>query len=99
MILVPAAKWNRQRAPFPGGSTPVALLTTAEAGDAQGLSCVQGQAALLVLDVGHSWHGIEVGLERQLLQVLPRLNLPGWKNLEESLLAKWASDLSILVGR
>lgn len=50
-------------------------LTTAKAGHSQGLGCVQSQAVLVILDVGHDWHGIEVGLEWQFLQVLPGLDL------------------------
>lgn len=55
---------------------PHGPLTTAETGDAQGLGCVQCQAALRVLDVGHGGHGVEVGLERQLPLVPAGLDLP-----------------------
>lgn len=51
-------------------------LTAAEAGDPQRLGCVQRQAALRVLDVGHGRHGVEVGLQRQLPLVPAGLDLP-----------------------
>lgn len=47
-----------------------------EAGDPQGLSCEQCQAALHVLDVGHGRHWVEVGLQRQLPLVPTGLDLP-----------------------
>lgn len=50
-------------------------LTVTEAGNAQGLGGVQRKAVLRVLDVGHDRHGVEVGLQGQLLQIPPRLHL------------------------
>ena len=51
------------------------LLTIVEAGDTQGLGCVQREAALSVLEVGHDGHGVEVGLQGQLLQIPSGLHL------------------------
>lgn len=52
-------------------------LTTTEAGDTQGLGGVQREAVLSVLEVGHDRHGVEVGLQGQLLQKPPGLHLRG----------------------
>lgn len=52
-------------------------LTISEAGDAQGLGRVQREAVLGILDVGHDRHGVEVGLQGQLLQIPPGLHLWG----------------------
>lgn len=52
-------------------------LTVTEAGDAEGLRSVQREAVLHVLDVGHDWHGVEVGLQGQLLQIPSGLHLQG----------------------
>lgn len=52
-------------------------LTVVQAGDPQGLGGVQGEAVVRVLDVGHDWHGVEVGLQGQLPQIAPGLHLGG----------------------
>lgn len=57
--------------------TAPAPLTIMEAGDAQGLGSVQREAALCVLEAGHDRHGVEVGLQGQLLPIPPGLHLRG----------------------
>lgn len=67
--------------PFPAHSFG-SPLTIVEAGDTQGLRRVQRKAVLGILDVGHDWHGVEVGLQGQLLQIPPGLHL--WGNTSQS---------------
>lgn len=71
---MPRAAPDLQQAPR--GTAPQPQLTTAEAGDPQGLGCVQRQAALHVLNVGHGGHGVKVGLQWQLPLVPAGLDLP-----------------------
>lgn len=56
-------------------SEPCSPLTIVQTGDTQGLGSVQCEAVLRILDVGHDWHGVEIGLQRQLLQIAPGLHL------------------------
>lgn len=57
------------------------VLTTVQTGDPQGLGCVKGQTVLAVLDIGHGRHGVEVGLQGQLVEVAPGLNL--WRKIRD----------------
>lgn len=69
--------WGRMRflsCPLPP-TQPLLPLTIVEAGDTQGLCRVQREPVLGVLDVGHDGHGVEVGLQGQLLQIPPGLHL------------------------
>lgn len=68
--------WASLSLPLPSHSS-CPPLTIVEAGDAQCLGGVQREAVLCVLDVGHDGHGVEVGLQGQLLQIPPGLHLWG----------------------
>lgn len=67
--------------PPPHTHSACSLLTIVQAGDAQGLGRVQREAVLSVLEVGHDGHGVEVGLQGQLLQIPSGLHL--WARLAD----------------
>lgn len=67
--------------PPPHTHSACSPLTIVQAGDAQGLGRVQREAVLSVLEVGHDGHGVEVGLQGQLLQIPSGLHL--WARLAD----------------
>ena len=60
--------------------------TALQTGDTQSLSGVQRQAVVAVLDVRLAGHGVEVGLQGELHQVVARLHLQQGSTGENNML-------------